>query len=158
MNVDKLMSTDVKTCQPNHTLACAAQVMWETDCGVVPVVDAEGHIQGMITDRDICMATYLNGRAPHDLLIADFMSQHVLACHPQDRMTDATAMMRRAQVRRLPVTDTEDRLVGILSLSDIATLGSRFADLFPPDSTMDEVGRTLGAVGMPRTETIPLGG
>src|SRR5580704_12306786 len=120
MNVEKLMSTDVKSCMPDHTLACAARIMWEGDCGCVPVVDTGGRVVGMITDRDICMATYLNSRSPHDLRISDFMSQSVLSCHPHDRVTDATAAMRRAQVRRLPVTDSDGAIVGILSLTDVA--------------------------------------
>jgi CBS domain-containing protein len=150
MNVEKLMSTDVKTCMADHTLACAARIMWEGDCGCVPVVDAGGRVVGMITDRDICMATYLNGRSPHELLIGDFMSQSVLSCHPRDRVTDATAAMRRAQVRRLPVTDSDDVLVGILSLTDVAIDADRSQNVFGTGSTPDDVGKTLGAVGKPR--------
>jgi CBS domain-containing protein len=151
MNVEKLMSTDVKSCMPDHNLACAARIMWEGDCGCVPVVDGGGRVVGMITDRDICMATYLNGRLPHELRISDFMSQSVLCCHPRDRITDATAAMRRAQVRRLPVTDSEDVLVGILSLTDVAINADHPQPAFGGGSTPDDVGKTLGAVGRPRT-------
>ncbi len=150
MNVEKLMSTDVKSCMPDHTLACAAQIMWEADCGCVPVVDAGGRVVGMITDRDICMATYLNRRSPHELRISDFMSQGVLSCHPRDRVTDATAAMRRAQVRRLPVIDSDDILVGILSLTDVAINADRPQHAFGVASTPEDVSKTLGAVGRPR--------
>jgi CBS domain-containing protein len=155
MNVQQLMSTDVKSCTPDHALACAAQLMWDSDCGCVPVVDELGRVTGMITDRDICMASHLNRRPPHELKVGDFMSQHVLACHPQDRLTDATAMMRRAQVRRLPVTDEGGRLVGLLSLTDVAVLANRSHPSPAARSTMDDVGHTLGAVGTPRSEPIP---
>jgi CBS domain-containing protein len=152
MNVGKLMSTDVKTCAPDHSLACAAQQMWEGDFGCIPVVDSGGHVIGIITDRDICMATCLNGQAPGDLVVRDFMSRQVLTCQPQDRLTDATAAMRQAQVRRLPVTEADGRLVGIISLTDLA----KYAAQAGGAPGIDEVGRTLGAVGTPRN-AIPLG-
>lgn len=158
MNVEKAMSRVVRSCMPDHTLACAAQLMWEGDCGCVPIVDDRGHVMGMITDRDICMATYLNGRIPQELRIADFMSRDVLACSPQDRISDATAMMRRAQVRRLPVVDAEGRLVGILSLTDVATVATRPDRPSDGGSTMLDVGLTLGVVGQPRGQPVALNG
>jgi CBS domain-containing protein len=154
MNVGKLMSTDVRTCAPHHSLSCAAQQMWEGDFGCIPVVDDLQRIVGIITDRDICMAASLNGRAPGDLSVRDFMSHPVITCHPQDRLTDATAAMRQAQVRRLPVVEADGRLAGILSLADVAKHYAAAASVAP---TSDEVGRTLGAVDQPRSPTIPLG-
>src|SRR5262245_6101900 len=62
MEVREIMSTDLETCRADDTLDRAARLMWEHDCGVVPVVDHEGTAVGMITDRDICMAAYTQGR------------------------------------------------------------------------------------------------
>lgn len=157
-SVKNLMSSDVRSCQPDHTLACAAQCMWEADCGCVPVVDAQRRIVGIVTDRDICMAAYLNNRSPHDLKVGDFMSHQVLVCHPQNRVTDVTATMRRAQVRRLPVTDDDDRLVGIVSLADVARMADGAVESTALASAAFEVGRTLGAVGKPRGRGLPLSG
>ena len=58
MNVEQLMTTDLRTCSPEDTLDCAARIMWEKDCGVVPIVDGADRVVGMITDRDICIASY----------------------------------------------------------------------------------------------------
>jgi CBS domain-containing protein len=153
MNVGKLMTTDVTTCGPEHTLGCAAQKMWRGDFGCIPVVDSTGRVVGIVTDRDICMATSLNGQPPGDLFVRDFMSRQVLTCHPQDRLTDALSAMRQAQVRRLPVTEADGVLVGILSLADVAKYAVEASG--PPG--MDEIGRTLGALDQPRSPTIPLG-
>jgi predicted transcriptional regulator len=143
MKVETVMSRSVRSCMPDHTLACAAQLMWEGDCGCVPIVDGGGYVKGMITDRDICMATYLNGRTPQDLRVGDFMSRYVLACGPHDRIADATATMRRAQVRsslwRTPRAD---------SSGSFRSRTSRRAcqpDSSVDGSTMLDVGRTLGA-------------
>jgi CBS domain-containing protein len=156
MNVERVMSNVVRSCTPDHPLACAAQLMWEGDCGCVPIVDDGGHVMGMITDRDICMATYLNARIPQELRVGDFMSRDVLACSPHDTIADATAMMRRAQVRRLPVADAEGRLVGILSLTDVATVAARPGNGHDGGSTMLDVGLTLGAVGRPRGQPVAM--
>jgi CBS domain-containing protein len=156
MNVEELMSKEVRFCMPDHSLACAAQVMWESDCGCVPVVDPAGRVSGIITDRDVCMASYLNARAPQDLKVRDFMSHGVLACRAEDEVADAASMMRRAQVRRLPVTDADGRLMGILSLNDIAASAHEAEEDGPPELTTDEVGRTLCAVSQHRSPGMPL--
>jgi predicted transcriptional regulator len=122
------------------------------------VIDDESRVVGVITDRDICMAAYLNNRSPYDLDVGDFMSHQVLVCHPRDRIADVTATMRRAQVRRLPVTDEDGRLVGILSLADIARMADGAAESTGPASAVLDVGRTLGAVGKPRGRGLPLSG
>ena len=62
MKVHEIMSTDLATCQSEDTLNCAAQIMWERDCGVVPILDQGSRVIGMLTDRDICMAAYTQGR------------------------------------------------------------------------------------------------
>ena len=62
MKVSQLMTKDVATCRADEPVSRAAQIMWDHDCGCVPVVDDAGHIQGMITDRDICMAAFTQGK------------------------------------------------------------------------------------------------
>jgi CBS domain-containing protein len=146
MRVEELMCKAVKSCSPEHSLSDAARIMWENDCGCVPVVDPSDRVVGMITDRDIAMATYLNGAAPIDLRVRDVMSRQVLACRPTDRVSDADEIMRRAQVRRLPVTDTLGRIVGILSLRDVAVEAEKKQKTRAPDVTLDEVALTLSAV------------
>ena len=73
----------------------------------------------MLTDRDICMAAYTQGKPLHDISIATAMSPQLFSCKGDDSIEEAEAIMRRYQVRRLPVTDFSGRLVGVLSLNDI---------------------------------------
>ena len=147
MNVESLMRADVRACTPDQTLAAAADVMWRYDCGCVPVVDERGRVVGMVTDRDVCMAALHTRSALHDLRVRDSMSRQVLACRRDDAIGDAARMMRCAQVRRLPVTDDDGRLVGIVSLNDIAMQAERDQRVRRPDVSLADVGLTLSAVG-----------
>jgi CBS domain-containing protein len=119
MKVREIMTTDVRTCGPEASLAQAAMIMWDDDCGVVPVVNGAGQPVGVITDRDICMAAVMRDRKPSELTAGEVSTGQVRTCRPDDEVRDVLDVMRRAQLRRLPVTDTEGRLVGLLSLADI---------------------------------------
>src|SRR5512138_3776636 len=101
MKVKDLMSTDVRTCTPETTVAEAAHLMWDGDCGILPVVD-EGELVGVVTDRDmyIALATQ-NARASH-LRVGALATRDVVTCAPEDDVTAALTLMTRARVRRLP--------------------------------------------------------
>jgi CBS domain-containing protein len=148
MNVEKLMSKEVRSCSPHQSLADAARLMWERDCGSIPIQEND-RVVGMVTDRDICMAAYFNGRSLQDIRIADAMSRELAVCREGDTLEAAEAMMKKAQVRRLPVTDASGRLVGILSLNDIARALSK-----GPARTSDltQFALTLSAVGEQRRD------
>ena len=117
MKVSDLMTKEVRACHRHDSLNRAAQLMWENDCGAVPVVDA---VIGMLTDRDICMAAYTQGVALADASVGGAMSGDICVCNPSDNITSAAEQMRERQIRRLPVVDQNQQLVGILSMSDIA--------------------------------------
>jgi CBS domain-containing protein len=127
--VGSIMTEGALTCAAADALTRPAQIMWELECGIVPVVDAEQRLHGVITDRDICMAAYTKGRPLHEICVADVMSQPVHRCSADEPITRAIAVMAAAQVRRLPVVDAAQRLVGIVSLADLvraaASLGQR---------------------------------
>lgn len=149
--VDRLMATGVKTCSPRESLAEAARIMWESDCGCVPVVDASGRVTGMITDRDICMSAYFKGATLREISIADAMSRRVHGVRPEDSIEQAELLMRRVQVRRLPVTDSEGRLLGMLSLGDLAIAAeARGRSTRSPEVDLGGVGLTLSAVSRHR--------
>jgi CBS domain-containing protein len=97
--------------------------MWERDCGALPVVDQEGRVAGMVTDRDICMAAYTQGRPIHAVPVEKVMAQHVFSCGANDSIEDAEAIMHQFHVHRLPVVDSEQHVVGVLSLDDLAQRG-----------------------------------
>ena len=147
MRISEIMTSPVATCPASGRLNDAARVMWECDCGSVPVVDAEGRLQGIITDRDICMAAYTQGKLLQEISVASVMAEHVLVCHVDDSLDTAEQLMREGQVRRIPVIDNDGRPAGIVSLNDVsrAAAGQR-------RSNVDrEVVETLAAVGEPRT-------
>ena len=118
--VRSIMTDAVHACSPDEPLHVAARHMWEHDCGAVPVLSSDGKLAGIVTDRDICMAAYTKGLPLHAIPTRDAMARHVHACGPDDTLERAANLMADAQVRRLPVVDAEQRLVGIVSLADIA--------------------------------------
>lgn len=152
MKVRDLMTREILTCEPADSLARAGGLMWDGDCGVLPVV-RDGHVAGVITDRDICMALALNGRPAGEMLVGQVMSGQVYACAPTDEVADAVETMRERQVRRLPVIGDDGSLEGVLSLTDVAlvTRSGRGEDGTP---TYRELVAALQAVcsrGKPKT-------
>jgi CBS-domain-containing membrane protein len=113
------MTRAVITCDAEDTLAAAARRMWDRDCGCLPVVDAHGHVVGMITDRDVCMAAYTTGKPLSELRVAAVMARSVATARPDDSLQDAERTMRQHAVRRLPVLDEGARVIGILSCNDL---------------------------------------
>lgn len=120
MNVQQIMIRDIKSCGPDDTLNTAAQIMWDCDCGCVPVVDDAGKAIGMITDRDVCMAAYFHGAPLWSVRVGAVMAPDPVVCHPGDALAAAEHIMRERKVRRLPVVDDDGRLVGLVSLADLA--------------------------------------
>jgi CBS domain-containing protein len=119
MIVKNLAAFDVKSCTPDTDLATAAKIMWDCDCGAVPVVNEERKVIGMVTDRDICIAAATRAAKPSDLLIRDVMSGDVAVCGIGDDVHTALKTMKERRVRRLPVLDGQERLAGIISMNDL---------------------------------------
>lgn len=118
--VSDVMTSDVFVCRAHDSIEEAARILWEHDCGCLPVVDEDGIVIAMLTDRDICMASYTQGRALHQIKVEVAMSKNVVCCGPQDDVADAARSMSNHGVRRLPVTDGKGRIQGILSVNDLA--------------------------------------
>jgi predicted transcriptional regulator len=150
MKVEQLMKHPVRTCQAEDSLDAASQLMWEGDCGSLPVLDADGRAIAMITDRDICMAALFQGGPLRALKVRDAMSQSLHTCKPSDSISACESVMRSQQVRRLPVVDENGRVIGILSLNDVALEAETEAALPKKEVTLGEVGGTLGAIGKHR--------
>lgn len=127
MKIEDLMTRRVSACRPTDMLSDAAQLMRERDCGCVPVVSEDGsrRVVGMLTDRDICLALYLRGAAPATVRVRDAMSREVRSIEPSATAAEAEALMREARVRRLPVVDGDQSLVGLVSLADLARASLR---------------------------------
>jgi len=122
MKVRDVMTTNVRTCFTSDSLAAAAQLMWDHDCGCVPVLNEEGRVVGMLTDRDVCMAAFFQGVPIGEIKVSAVMSRRLFDCTVDDDLSVAEDIMRKRKVRRLPVLNKDGRLIGLLSLSDIASL------------------------------------
>jgi len=123
MIVADLMTKGAACVGTEDSLASAAEKMWQHDCGALPVVQQDGTVVGMITDRDICMATWSRGAAPATIHVLDAMSTNLVVCRPSDAIQLVENAMRSNQIRRIPVVDQDQRLLGIVSLADIARRG-----------------------------------
>ena len=119
MTVQEIMTPAPQTCGPQSNLAEVAHLMWEADCGIVPITDREGKLLGVITDRDICIAAATQDKRPSEIRADQLPRGDVHACHPQDEMHAALRLMREWRVRRLPVTGSDGTLRGIISINDI---------------------------------------
>ena len=149
MNVGEMMTRAVQTCSPNDSLNRVAQLMWENDCGCIPVVGTEGKAIGMITDRDICMAGYTQGQPLMYMTAASAASHNIVTVRENESLDAAEALMQKHQIRRIPVVDANGKPIGIVSMNDLARIaqheGARHHDGLSPESIV----RTLAAVCQP---------
>jgi CBS domain-containing protein len=120
MKVQDCMTSPARSCTASASLVTAAEIMWDNQVGALPVLDSDGHPVGMITDRDICMAAARKGRFAGEIRVRETMSPNPFTARPDDDLTKALDTMSARQVRRLPVVDHENRLVGIVSINDVA--------------------------------------
>jgi len=125
MRVRDIMTENVQACHPDTDLAAVAKLMWDHDCGFVPVVDSTGALAGVVTDRDVCMATATRGLAPGRISANQAMGSPVRACMANDTLSSALGVMKEFKVRRLPVIDSHGALVGVLALNDLVLAAER---------------------------------
>ena len=151
MRVDQVMTRPVHSCRPEDSLARAAQLMWDHDCGCLPVMGSNGaeRVVGIITDRDVCMCAMFEGASLAALKVGQAMAKQVQCCRPDDSLADAERVMREARVRRLPVLDESDVLVGMISLADIAQTAEREGAEERAEVTPREVGTTFAEISRP---------
>jgi len=152
MRIEQVMTKAPRTCRPGQTLSHAAQMMWSGDCGCLPVTSDDGsqRLLGMITDRDICMAIRFEGGDLRELRVKDVMTEGAHACNPGDPISEAVAIMVEERVRRLPVVDGAERVIGLLSLADLALEAVLQTAGNSPELTVAEIGRLLAAISQPR--------
>lgn len=150
MQVEDVMTKLVQCCSADDTLEHAAQLMWQHDCGCLPVCRGPGdsgyRAIGVVTDRDICMCALFRHKPLAELRVSDAMATRVLACQPGDSVEHAERMMRDEQIRRLPVVNSEGNLLGLISLADLAREATRPAQMQAEVQVCD----TLAAICAPR--------
>jgi len=124
MKVADIMTREVATCAAGDSLNRAAQLMWERRCGAIPVVDQDGRAAGLLTDRDVCMAAYTQGRRLDDVTVDTAMSRPARTCTPTASAEEAEDLMMAYAVRRLVVVDSDGRVAGVVSIDDVARCGA----------------------------------
>lgn len=151
MNVSDVMSSGVATCRDSDSLNRAAQLMWERRCGSLPVLGDDEQVVGFLTDRDVCMAAYTQGRRLDDVAVTVAMSRPVRTCLPSTAIEDAEDLMMANAVRRLVVVDTAGRPCGLVSIDDIARSGARWDGKGEID--LERVVVTLGEISRRNSST-----
>ena len=124
MRVRSMMHKGVEYVAPNAKLDVIAKKMQDHDVGAIPVCE-NGKTVGMVTDRDIAIRALVNGKDISTLEARDVMTRNVICCRDSDDAEDALRVMESNKIRRLPVLDDDDKLVGMVSLGDISHALSR---------------------------------
>lgn len=146
MKVEEICTRAVKSCGRETSAADAADLMWEADCGALPVVDESGRVVGVVTDRDLCMALALTGQRAGDLPIRSLLPATLRTCRLGDEARDALRTMRLYKVRRLPVVDGAGVLQGMLSFCDLVRSSRPDAAAGPADIADEDVTLALKTI------------
>jgi len=150
MKVQDIMTGDVQCCGPDTNLAAAAKMMWDSDCGALPVLNVQGQVMGMITDRDICMAAATKNKPALDITVWETVSGKAYTCHLSDDVHTALDIMKREKVRRLPVVDEDGVLQGIVAMNDFVLLAGETKGGKAPGLSYEDVVRTMKAISAHR--------
>jgi CBS domain-containing protein len=124
-NIRELMTTNPSTVEMSSPVVEAARIMQQEDVGPVPIVDGD-RLAGIVTDRDIVVRVVAEGRDPESTTVGEIMSRDLVTVDPEQPLEEALRLMASHQVRRLPVTEEDGRLVGIVAQADIATEGGSY--------------------------------
>jgi len=119
MKVHEVMTKAPAYCNPDTSLGAAAEIMWNHNCGFLPVISPQQSVVGVITDRDMCMAMATRNRLPGQVTVQEVSSVVIYSCKPDDDVRAAMETMVDKKVRRLPVINAAGKLEGILSLDDV---------------------------------------
>jgi CBS domain-containing protein len=139
MRVADVMMRTPASCTADTNLAAAVEILWNRNCGMLPVVDREGKVTGVVTDRDICVALGTRNRPAAEITVGEVQPGKLFACKADDDIHTALAMISGAKIRRLPVVDGEGKLQGILSLDDVVLHANSSAAGRAPELSNSEV-------------------
>jgi CBS domain-containing protein len=143
MKVRDAMTGSPVCCTANANLGEAAALLWSRDCGILPVVDGEGKVFGVVTDRDLFLALGTRNRLAADVTVAEIPPANAFVCAPEDDIHVALETMALHKVRRLPVVNKEGRLEGVLSMDDAVVHASPKSAGRVPELSHDDVMKTL---------------
>ncbi len=150
MRIEEIMTRDVQSCAPDTNLAAAAKMMWDSDCGALPVLNVEGRVMGMITDRDICMAVATRNKPASEITVWETVSGKAHTCRMSDEVHTALDTMKRERVRRLPVVDDDGVLQGVVSINDFILLAGESKGGKIAGISYEDIVRALKAISAHR--------
>jgi CBS domain-containing protein len=134
MKVAQVMTPAPLACGPATNLAEIAALMWDANCGIVPIVDQAGRVVRVVTDRDVCIAAATLDRPPSAILASELPHRPAICCRPEDDVRAALESMKDYRIRRLPVTNDDGVLHGIVSIDDILLeAGGAYGDVAASD-------------------------
>ncbi|MBP8925950.1 MAG: CBS domain-containing protein [Pseudomonadales bacterium] len=145
MRVASLMTTNVVCVGVHQSLNEAAHLMWQHDCGSLPVTNGEEKVVAMITDRDISIASYFQGKPLREIPVSSAMSKQLFHCRASDDAAHVQQLMQAHKIRRVPVLDAKFRAVGIITLNDLARASTKRS------ITATGIRDTLASIGTPPT-------
>ena len=146
MKVKEIMTREARFCDLNASLTEAAKTMWDSDCGVLPVLKDGQEVIGLITDRDICIAMAMRDCNPAAVSAEEVITGAVYAVTPEDDVNQALQLMQEHKVRRLPVVSSEGELEGMLSMNDIVLKAEDASNRKAPVITYADVVNTYKAI------------
>jgi CBS domain-containing protein len=121
-------------------------MMWDSDCGALPILNVQGQVMGLITDRDICMAASTKNNPPSAITAWETASGRAVTCRLDDDIRTAMDLMERERIRRLPVVDDDGILQGILSMNDLVLAAGEHRGRSAPEVSFEDVVRTLKGI------------
>lgn len=134
MKVKDCMCTNVYSITPNSTIKDCAKIMCDNHIGCIPVCDTSSHIVGLVTDRDLILRSIACDKDVNNTPISEIMTCKVCACNSEIDIKEAEDLMSKNQIRRLPVVDNNNKIIGIITLGDLAK---------NTNITIDDVSTTL---------------
>jgi CBS domain-containing protein len=143
MQVKEIMTRTVATCRPETNLGAAIEIMWDRNCGILPVVNAENTVVGVVTDRDLCIALGTRNRLAGDITVGEVASGKLIFCRPDDDIHRVLVLMAEARVRRLPVINEKGAIEGILSIDDVLLHSEMGRFGTAPEISFDEAAAAL---------------
>ncbi len=146
MKVKDVMVATPAYCTSNTNLGAAVEILWNHNCGILPIVDSQGKVVGVVTDRDVCIALGTRNALPGQITVGEVTSGKLHSCKPDDDIHTALAIMAQAKVRRLPVINSADKLQGILSMDDVVYHAEARNPRQRPELVFDDVVDTLKKV------------
>lgn len=146
MKVRDIMVRAPKYCRPDTNLATAVEILWKGDCGFLPVVDLDGRVAGVVTDRDICIALGTRNQRASEVFVREVMTERAYVSRAEDDIHTALETMEKHQVRRLLVVSVDGKLIGVLSIGDLTLHAERRAGKRIPDLSTEDVVETYQGI------------